>query len=257
MKKDRARLAVCTHLTPAEAKIADIGNACGATGIDLAVSHRNIDNLGQAIADCCGSDNHFEIRFHAYFSDVEIGSADTDFADYSLKFMRQVIDCVVARQGQYLTVHLGFNPGRHGVVDFSNAVNGLRALVDYASNQGVTICIENLRTGLTADPQDFIRLAEESGAAVTFDIGHFNSSKAGSNGYAVEDIIARLGDRIVAAHVYEAEIDGKGHVAPLDLTNIKPALDALSKTACNWWVAELGDPGDICRTIRLLRDYQT
>jgi sugar phosphate isomerase/epimerase len=249
------QLAICTHLTPPGASVAEIAEACGATGVDFAVTEKNVDNLGQAIADCCGSDLK-QIRYHAYFANIEVGDPDAGQAAQSLAFMQRVVDRVAAQDGRYLTIHLGFNPGRHGGVDFKNAVDGLKALVEYAGDQGVTICVENLRTGLTANPDDFIRLAEESGAAVTFDIGHFRSSKAGSNGYAVEDIIGRLGDRIVSAHVYEAEVDGQGHVPPSDLTTIKPALDALSKTACSWWVAELGNPDDICRTISLLKEYQ-
>ncbi|MFA5867995.1 MAG: sugar phosphate isomerase/epimerase [Actinomycetota bacterium] len=256
MIKKSIQLAICTHLIPSNTRASDIAVACGATGIDFAVNIANVDNLKQALNDCCGPDSGFDIRFHAYFADVEIGSADVGRAAKGLDFMRHVVANVAAAEGHYLTIHLGFNLGLHGVIDVASTIDGLKALVDYAGDLGVTVCVENLRRGLTARPEDFIRVAEETGAAVTFDVGHFNSSEAAANGWTAEDIIAKLGNRIAAAHVYEAEVDGKGHIAPLDLTLVRPALDALSKTTCGWWVAELGDPDEISRTINLLRDYR-
>ncbi len=255
MSKEKVTLAVCTHLIPANKSGSDIAAACGAKGIDFAVKSSNIGNLEQAVNDCCGANGDFDIRFHAYFADVEIGSPDVRRAAKSLALMRQVVTDISAVQGRFLTIHLGFNPGLNGAIDINSTVDGLTALVNFAGTLGVTICVENLRRGLTARPEDLIRLAEESGASVTFDIGHFNSSKAAANGWTAENMISRLGNRIAAAHVYEAEVDGQGHIAPLDTKTIKPALDALSKTTCTWWVAELGDPGEICRTVDLLRDY--
>ncbi len=252
----KIQLAVCTHLTSVDKSIVEIADACGVNGIDFAVTYKNIDNLKQAVLDCCGPGNRFELRYHAYFADIEIGNTDSDKAKQSLEFMNFVARTVAEENGRFLTIHLGFDSNLPEGAKLDSAIIGLKSLASGAADLGVTICVENLRRGLTAQPKDFIRLVEESSAAVTFDVGHFISSEAGSGGYHVEDMIARLGNRIAAAHIYEAEIDGIGHVAPVDLSTIKTALDALSRTACDWWVAELGDPVEICRTIGLLRDYR-
>ena len=92
-----------------------------------------------------------------------------------------------------------------------------------------------------------------SGAGVTFDLGHANSSTAAQAGYPAERFARMLAGRMVGAHIYDRETDV--HHAPATIDSIAPTLDVLLDWSCDWWTIELTRPGDVLHTARLLNDY--
>ena len=96
-------------------------------------------------------------------------------------------------------------------------------------------------------------LADATGARVTFDVGHANSSDIAAAGYSAERFATDLGERIAGAHVYERECET--HHAPDDLDRIGDTLHALCDVGCDWWTVELVDPDDASRTAAMLGGF--
>ena len=119
----------------------------------------------------------------------------------------------------------------------------------------MTICLENLRWGLTSEPAHFIELVEAADTAVTLDVGHAVSSETAHAGATTGAEFARmLAPRIVGAHVYDRE--DPHHIAPTDLERIGDTLSVLlDETACRWWVIELFSADEIRPTRELLLEF--
>ena len=95
----------------------------------------------------------------------------------------------------------------------------------------MTICLENLKQGWTSEPEILAELAEYSGAAITFDVGHARGSAPLREGrVTLEEYIRPFANRIKNMHVYELEnLEGR-HVEPTDLDGIGPNLPFLPGT---------------------------
>jgi sugar phosphate isomerase/epimerase len=207
-------------------------------------------------------DAGLEVRFHLS-PEVEMAHAAPAIAARAVRNLQQGLD-VAARYARrpargasagpstYATVHLACNESPPEALDWATAVQNLSALVEYGQQRGVTVCLENLRTGWTSDPDLFVQLLDQSGARVTFDLGHATSSSFAAQRLAFLD---RVASRVVNAHVYEVERKGVGHIAPTDLRVIGPLLESLLYTGCDWWLIELADPKTVERTQALLLAY--
>ncbi len=190
-----------------------------------------------------------EVRFHLS-PDVDVAHGDPAVAGRALARLQHGLDIAAAFGGRYATVHLASNGHSPAELSWAHAVGHLSALVEHGRERGVTVCLENLRTGWTSDPARFVELVERSGAMVTFDVGHANSDTPAGADAA---FLARVAGRVVNAHVYEHERDGIGHTAPRDLHVINPLLERLLYTACDWWLIELEDRAAVERTRTLLQ----
>lgn len=203
-----------------------------------------------------------EVRFHLS-PEVEMAHADPPVAAQAQRNLQRGLD-VAARYARrptrgvsdgtstYATVHLACNESPLEALDWAAAVQNLSALVEYGQQRGVTVCLENLRTGWTSDPDRFVQLVDHSGAMVTFDLGHANSSPFAAQRL---EFLDRVASRVVNAHVYEVEREGLGHTAPTDLRVIGPLLESLLQTGCDWWLIELADHKAVARTQALLLAY--
>jgi sugar phosphate isomerase/epimerase len=205
-----------------------------------------------------------ELRFHLS-PEVEMAHADAAVAARALEHLKLGVD-IAARYGghsasarqalppasTYATVHLACNESPPGDLDWAAALDNLSALVAYGAARGVTVCLENLRRGWTSDPDRFLELVQRSGASVTFDLGHANSS---SLSHRRLEFLDRVAPRVVNAHVYAYEQEHVGHLAPSDLSVLRPLLAALLATSCDWWLIELSDRAAMERTRALLVDF--
>lgn len=181
--------------------------------------------------------NHLEIRYHLPFGAVDIGHKDRETAAASLRLLKRSLEIAKDFGGNFATVHIGLGSPMENL-DWKRTINNLGRLVEHGERLGITVCLENLKNGWTSEPELFIELIEQSGAWVTFDIGHAFSSPQCRNGTSCTDFIRLVAPRIVNAHIYEAE--DPGHLPPRDLQIIGPALTELLTTKCDWWVIELG-----------------
>jgi sugar phosphate isomerase/epimerase len=118
----------------------------------------------------------------------------------------------------------------------------------------VTISLENLRRGPTANPRTLLEWARRSGVGITLDVGHAVSSRrVHRRKIRVEKIIDLVSERLVEVHLYEAETDR--HWAPRNMDILGPIVDKLLTTACRWWTIELEDTRDVLLTKRLLINH--
>ena len=194
-----------------------------------------------------------EVRYHCPLSEFELAHMNPYIAQNSVKLVKNCISLIKNFNASYLTLHMS-GAGTIEQLNWDAGLRNLSEVAEYGRRHGVTVCLENLKSGWTSDPVLFSKLVRSSGAKVTFDIGHARSSVYSVSGHAgCLDFLSEVKDLVVNAHVYEAE--DPYHIAPEDLGVIGPVLKALLKTNCDWWVVELDDPESVENTRRLLEEF--
>ena len=248
------RLAICAHATPTLAGTISLAReASGPVCIEYSF---NPSDLSAALGDSAAihrlAGDDVEIRFHFPLGRYELADLDEASADEALERFFSAIELVAKCGGTYLTIHAALHGGAHQYPVFARTKQRLRLLVERGHEVGVTVCIENLRWGLTSEPERFLELVEFADAAVTLDVGHAVSSETALARITTGAEFARmLAPRIVGAHVYDRE--DPHHIAPTDLDRIGDTLRVLlDETACRWWVIELFSAAEIRSTRALL-----
>lgn len=192
------------------------------------------------------------VSLHAPYTDLEIGHRDAEYAAAALRVLREYVDATAELGAHHLNLHVG----SHGLApeerSWDTLLRNLGALLDHGARRGVLVTVENLRLGLTSDPETFAALLRATGAPVCFDLGHAHGSDWVQTGRGtVVDVLRAVPTRIAAAHVYFTET-GDTHHAPRDVSDIAAALDALVATGCDWWVVELHTRDALEQTRRIL-----
>jgi sugar phosphate isomerase/epimerase len=234
-----------------------LGIACdpeGSRAVDFRIESDDLAGVLPAATELHRSAGcELEVRYHYPLRGrEELSSADAVAANAALAEMRLVCDQLGALGARYLTVHLPLL-GDAAAGQVANAKSRFAEVVGYGRERGITVCLENLRWGLTSDPEVFLDLADGAGAAVTLDVGHAASSDLAARGFTAEQFVRAAGARIRNAHVYERE--DPHHIAPVTLDNVAAALGALLETRCEWWVVELFDAAEVRSTRSLLREF--
>lgn len=250
------KLAVCGHTAPSlEATLALACEHKGHAAIDLSLVSHDLGSVilhtGTLRALCVSED--LEIRYHLPLGYREIGHADEAQATLALAWMTEAVSQVALAGGTMLTLHAGLpsDASRERVLATTER---LRRIVVHGDELGVRVCLENLRWGLTSQPDDFMELVALSGAAITLDVGHAASSDAAERGFGAVDFARLVAPYVHNAHVYEREVGS--HIAPVDLKALAPALDVLLEAPhCDWWVVELHNVEEARRTRALLAEF--
>lgn len=179
-------------------------------------------------------------KFHAPCTDVELGHIDEEVRRVSLLYLQQYINAIASLGGTEITIHLGSKSIDPREMDLEGGIDAVSSLVRYGEANGVTVCLENLKVGWTADPRTYNLILTESGASATFDIGHANASELVRNGTlnAVE-LVNMIKAPIRTVHAYEIETPSGVHVHPENLDNIGEVIEALVERGCDWFVIEL------------------
>lgn len=192
------------------------------------------------------------VRYHAFFPQYPLGHAQPEIAEKAFMVHRAALEAIQGHGEEVLTVHIGLD--REDPLDSARVVEDLTRLREAASERGITLCLENLRTGVSSHPETVSAWARASGAMITLDVGHALSCprvKAGK--LNPSDYVEAFADRIFEAHIYGYEKDK--HYPPRDMVLLGPILDRLLETQCAWWTIELDDYDDILFTRNLLLDY--
>lgn len=193
-----------------------------------------------------------ELRYHFPLGGYDFSAKDAEEARLGFVGAARAIDGLAEMGGRFLTVHLPI--GWDEVASrLSGARHRLTELTAYAAEQGVTVCLENLRGGVTSDPDVFMGLVDAAGCAVTLDIGHANSSDVAKRGFGSVDFAQMVAPHVRNAHVYDRE--DPHHHCPENLDRIGETLEALLKTGCDWWVIELFDREEVAFTRDLLQGF--
>ncbi len=197
-------------------------------------------------------DHGMALRHHGYFPGKEIGHANAAAAEDAMQLHFKAMEALQGIGEPLMTVHVGLD--RTLPLDHHRVVKNLTRLVEHGKRIGVTISIENLRRGPTANPQILLDWARRSGAGITLDVGHAVSSRwVCDKTISVETIIGLVAARLVEVHVYESETDR--HWAPRNMEILGPIVDRLIATDCRWWTIELEHTRDVLLTRQLLVDH--
>lgn len=245
----RPVLAICRHAVSDDQTAVSL--ACEAEGpVGVEISARPLE-LEAAIASGSAirtlSSGEVAVRYHFPLGSHELSDADSSRADEAVRVMSRLVDLIARSDGGSLTVHAPLPSDSRGTKRLAETRARLREITAYGADAGVVVCLENLRWGLTSEPDAFIDLAEHAGSRVTFDVGHGISSTAGENGSPAPSFVHALDGLIATAHVYGRETDR--HHPPTSPDEIAPVLQALCDVGCAWWTIELLDLEEI-RTTR-------
>jgi sugar phosphate isomerase/epimerase len=192
------------------------------------------------------------VRYHGFFPGHEFGHRDAAIAAPAVRVHVAALEAMRGRGEQVITFHVGLT--HKDQIDPGRVVENLSRLVEHARTLGITVCLENLRTGPTSHPQNVAAWARASGAMITFDVGHAVSCQRVRSGELTPlDILDMFAGRLGQVHMYERETDR--HHPPRDMTVLGPIVDRLLATRCAWWTIELDDPAEALATRALLLDY--
>jgi sugar phosphate isomerase/epimerase len=192
------------------------------------------------------------VRYHGFFRGYEFGHQDPATAERGLRLHLAALEAMQGRGEQVITVHVGLK--RDDPIAPNRAIENLTKLVERAHELGITVCLENLRRGLTSHPENVMAWAGASGAMITLDVGHANScDRVQSGDLSTLDFVDAFSDRLCEVHMYERE--EHRHYPPQDMKILGPIVDRLLATQCSWWTIELDDCAEALSTRKLLFDH--
>jgi sugar phosphate isomerase/epimerase len=219
-------------------------------GVEYTPAERDFSSLGEQLGPLLQSG--VRIRFHGFLPQTDIGDDDSLRSEQALKVHQQCLDAMVGIGEPFITFHTGLNLNLK--LDYSTLVKNLAFLVSYGRERGIHVQIENLKSGLTSDPDVLWDLAQKTEAGITLDLGHAVSSEAAASGkWRVTDIVDLFQDRLSEVHFYEKELDR--HYPPENLEVLGPVIDRLLLTDCQWWTVELPDNSELVETVDMVRQY--
>jgi sugar phosphate isomerase/epimerase len=193
------------------------------------------------------------IFFHSPFLDQAIGSTDELIRQNSFNTLKMYLNFMEELEAEYLVVHVGADEEE---CLRENVIDDLRSLVNLAQRKTVTLCVENLRMGLTADPGNLLKLADECGTRICFDLGHASSCPwVKSQGKSPKEFLRIVESKVAAAHLYLKEEGGRHHPFTR-IEEIKDTLDYLySLDGVKWWTIELPSLEDTLKEKLVLDPY--
>lgn len=205
--------------------------------------HGHIDSFLQA---------GIPVRYHAFFPGYEIGHHNADSRESAMQIHLATLEAIYGYGEPVMTVHIGLNP--EDEIEPAAAIENLSRLTERGRDLNITVCLENLRRGLTSHPENLVDWARLADAMITFDVGHAVSSQCVQDGeLSALDFLDRVSDRLGEVHMYERETDR--HYPPRDMSVLGPIVDRLLETECGWWTIELDEPAEALTTRDLLLDY--
>lgn len=177
--------------------------------------------------------------FHLPTSDVEIGHKNKFYAETSLKYLMMYVDFMrpwLTKQKfmPIFTIHIGANSIPTELLNWETSKDNLKKLGQYLSKANGSLCLENLKMGWTAEPQNLLDLIKYAGINITFDSGHANSCPLILGGkFTIIEYINQLKPFIRYAHLYAYETLGEGkHIAPKtwgEIKNIWKMIDSIKE----------------------------
>jgi sugar phosphate isomerase/epimerase len=194
-----------------------------------------------------------KIFYHSPFWDQAIGSTNEAIRQNTFSTLEMYLDFLQELEGSYLVIHAGVSDAE---CPEENVVEDLQKLVDIAESKGITLCVENLRFGLSSDPHRLRQLAEDSGSRIVFDLGHANSCPwIQSEKRSSKDFLRIIENKVVGAHVYLKEEGGR-HQPFREIDEVKETLDELINiNGVVWWTIELPSIEDVIKQKLMLESY--
>ncbi len=240
--------AISSRLSPTDPeRLADLARRLGVQGVEWRLDVLRVPVAAGARAAFFGrlAAAGLAARYHAPYTDLEVAHKNASLARQSLAVLRSYLEVLPAEGEPVFTVHVGSKGIPIEELSWDHAVGNVRALVQAGAARGITVAVENLAMGWTADPWAMGELCARSGARITFDLGHCLASEAvQKEGKRVTEILDSLAKFIVQAHIYGVELDDGRHAAWQDLEAVKPALRHLAQFPSFWWILDVDEVRD-------------
>ncbi|MBC7121310.1 MAG: sugar phosphate isomerase/epimerase [Candidatus Methanosuratus sp.] len=173
---------------------------------------------------------------HAPIIDLNIASASERVRQLSIELVKESVDHARELGALLVVMHPGsFQPVSRGAPDADWALNfaSLSEIREYAAQEGVNLCLENMPAGTRLffqSPQDFLRASEEGlDFDLTLDVGHANTKGT------LREFLALLKGRIRHLHLHDNMGSRDEHLpvgrGTVDWGLLKREVDLSSMTA--------------------------
>jgi len=199
--------------------------------------------------------NRYPLRlfYHSPFLDQALGARNEAVRLNTFNTMSMYLGFLEELGASHLVLHAGVDDTE---CPEENVVEDLKRLVEIAESKHITLCVENLRFGLSSDPHRLLHLANESGSKIVFDLGHANSCRWTTNEKrSSKDFLRIIENKVVAAHIYLKEEGGRHHPFK-EIGEVKETLSELvSINDVVWWTIELPNLEDIIKQKLMIDTY--
>ena len=243
-----AVFAISSRLSPTDPEhLADVARHLGVGAIEWRLDVLRVPVAAKARAAFFGRllAPGMAVRYHAPYTDLEVAHGNASLARHSLAVLRSYLEVLPADGNPVFTVHVGSKGIPLTDLSWDYAVGNLRSLVQAGSARGITVAVENLATGWTADSWAMGELCSRSGARITFDLGHCLASDAvRKEGKRLTEIVDSMAKFIVQGHIYGVEHPDGRHTAWRDLEVVKPVLRHLAQFPDFWWILDVDEMRD-------------
>lgn len=194
--------------------------------------------------------------FHGPVNDVELAIKDKTHSRVALDYLKMYLDFLEEMAPVYFIIHIGARRIPLEELSWEHALDHLKRLVEHGQSRKINVCIENLAHGWTSDPELLMKMAEATGASITFDVGHAQGSRwVREKRGTVFQFLDIISPKIVNAHVYEYENERGEHLVPGLDSRLIPILEELNRRGCSWWVLELNRYEETEQTFQFVKDY--
>jgi hypothetical protein len=231
----------------------------GFQGIDWTFNAENLPRTRleeQGLLQDIRSLRPLEVRYHSFFTNMDLGDLDTENAKNAARLFRHLCSLVSRLGGSRITVHVGLGRDSSAGLCWQKTVEGLADLTSFADGLGLRVCLENLVRGWTSRPALFEGLLRRAGCWGTLDIGHARcSASVRRRSRRIEDFVRGNPARFLNAHVYHEETM-QGHLPPAMVADIEDRLRLLrTLPSCDWWVLELREETSLVQTLGVVREF--
>ena len=192
---------------------------------------------------------------HAPYTDLEIGHRDPAYAQAACRILQDYIDAAADLGAHHVNIHVGTYRPEPSDLDATTIRRNLTALLEHGARRKVPVTVENLCGGPTSTPEEFAAILRDTGAPVTFDMGHAAGCRwVLERRGTVLQFLEAIPTPILASHVYQIE-RGDTHFAPDALETIQPILAQLVARGCDFWVLELHTLDALEQTRRVIDQF--
>lgn len=197
-----------------------------------------------------------EVRYHLFFKHTDLGHRDSAKSESAMRSFRSACRIVSELSGRFMTVHVGLGRESWEEVSWEKTVAGLTSLANLARHSGIRVCLENLVSGWTGNPELYGQLLSSTNCRGTLDIGHaFVCHAVQSRAHDIQDFVLPHPERILNAHIYHEETS-EGHVPPSQFADLDQRLRLLKGLPlCDWWVLELREEAALLQTLAFVREF--
>lgn len=259
MKSDRSqpKLALCNFI-PDIRKLRELALSLGFEGVDWTFTLEDLPRDAREESSLCRRISDLlplETRYHCAFNGIDLGDADPVKASEAIEVFQRACRIVSRLNGRYVTIHMGLGRADMNGILWERSIDALKALVEFAQDLGICVCLENLAGGWSSRPELFERLIRKTGAGITLDIGHAQICESvQTQGYFFEDFALPNLEKVHNAHIYHEEHNGC-HLPPKDLSDLCERLCFLICLPCNWWVLELREEASLRATHAAVNEF--